>query len=286
MDFKKGISFAKRQLRYVFHLGKDFQPIFVCGIAGSGNSLVAKSLFQKFEAELCDESALGMPHGSPLKIYRSSGYQNIDHYYYNMIFSSWLPDKVLHKHYSRFYRERCPLFSSSTKIIDKAPNPHMLRASRLKAIFPKSKFILVFRDPKANIEGLLRKWPLFRNSDLMDIIQFWKKMHLVFIESHSEFNKDVMGISYERFVTDYDNLLYQMASKSELTPRKGIKKFQDIKNDPHTNIRNIKDGKILLVTNANEEALKRLDEQTIKIIDRELMDFYKRLIDHYEKDFN
>lgn len=267
----------------MFNSRKDFSPIFICGIAGSGTSLLAKSLFQKYKCALIDESALSMPHNSPLKMYRSSGYINIEHYYYNILLSLWLPDNIIKKWYQRFYMERIPPFSSYTKTIDKSPFSHMVRAPVLKRIFPESYFILVFRDPSANIEGLIRKWPLFRNSELADVVCFWKKLHIDFINNHLSFNDGIFGISYESLIENYDLVLDRIAFNCGLVLRKNPAKLPDVGNQPKTNIRNIKDGKIICVKNSNQESIDRLEQESKDFINTELMNLYGIMIDRYEK---
>ena len=48
--------------------------------------------------------------------------------------------------------------------------------------FPDARFLLVVRDPVANVEGFRRKWPTFGRAPLSDSIGFYRRTHERFLE--------------------------------------------------------------------------------------------------------
>lgn len=180
----------------------NFNIIFITGVSGSGTTLLYRLIYQRYEVAASISSTFSFPYDSPLRMKEVDAYQSLRDYYEAVIIVNSLSNIVLQSlqlnaYRNRVYRKKKHPPKKSTTILDKAPILHQARAKKLKSVFPKSKFILIFRNPIMSIEGMIRKWNLYRNTDLSELCDFWELLHRDFLTNTSDFASGAMGVSYE-----------------------------------------------------------------------------------------
>jgi hypothetical protein len=262
----------------VRHGDDDFRPVWVCGVAGCGNTVTAALLHERFEvAGFADESALYAPSGSPFAIRSSRTFDTVAAFQAAMMMAPGLTPAELRQALAVQYRRETELPKSGRVIIDKAPNTHMLRAAMLHAAYPSGRFVLVFRDPLGHIEGMRRKWDLFGKATLDEVCSFWRNLHEQFLIDIHPFRSQVIGFTYEEFVADAESCCERMRWFLELEPRADRKRREDRTNRPGYALRNVVDGTVRIIGNANAEAIDRLSMADRKSIADALMPLYERM---------
>lgn len=268
----------------IFFFINNYYPVFVCGISGSGTSLLAGLLDQNYKtAGFADESALRTFNDSPFKIKSSSYYVTPDNYYRNMLIPENIPPKILRKHLLKLYRVKTRFPLKAPFIIDKAPNPNMVRTKQLRKAFPESKFILIFRNPLASVEGLRRKWIIFKKASLEEVCHFWKQLHMDFLKDTEEFTFDVMGVSYEDLTSNKNEVLSYLADSIGFERREKNFNYTSRSNIPGCNLRNVQNGIIIVNEDANRESIKRLTADESVYIKKALSPFYIELKKRFER---
>lgn len=258
-----------------------FSPIFICGVAGGGNTLLAALLYERYLcAGFADESALYAPHASPFRMRSSTSFTSVRAFRDAMYVDPCIPAKTLKKYLVVQYQRESTALKASEFIVDKAPNTHMLRVPALRKAFPEGHFIMVYRDPVSHIEGLRRKWQLFRKADLHDVLAFWQSLHETFLEDTRQCQSLVRGVAYEELVAHPDEVLQELALWLKL-PLRVRKQTQRIRpNRPGFALRNVVDGHVAIVDDANVRARARAhaDENTCRTIEQQLGPMYARLV--------
>jgi hypothetical protein len=257
----------------------NFYPIFICGVAGSGTTLLSGLLDQRYQNAGCiHESALAMPSGSALRINSVGSYQALACYYSSMFIANDVPDQAVRASMLKLYRRVAHYPKHSSIIIDKAPNVHLVRTRRLRAAFPRSKFVLIFRDPVSNIEGLRRKWPdVFGQADLADVCDFWESVHKIFLEDTEAFASDVIVVSYSKLTEDADVVLEELAQFCGLQPREKPLTYRDRPNIPGKGLRNVINGEIKVVQNIDSQVTSSLSPEQWNYINNRLLPAYDKL---------
>ncbi len=193
--------------------GRSFQPIFVAGAIGSGTSLLAASLGQRLRvAGVALESAREVARDSCLWIDRVNHFPSIRAYEDRL---SPGPDWSLveaREDLQQLYRAKA-LDPTRDFIVDKGPNTNLVRAGFLAEAFPGSPFVLVFRDPVANIEGFRRKWLTFHDDALAENVRFWLAVHERFLDQTAAFPGRLVTVEYEALVADYEASLARLADR-------------------------------------------------------------------------
>lgn len=240
-----GYGRLKRHIRRYRYLAKnDFSPIFVCGVGGSGNTLISALIDQQFETSgFADESALYAPSSNLFSSPSTTTFKNIFDYYNALRITEPYDSGRLHKDLCEIYRQYVEEPRNQV-LIDKAPNSSMVRVEALSKAFPEAFFILVWRDPLVHIEGLVRKWPLFGNSDIHEVIEFWKLIHEEFVSSIKSSQVKAGAICFEDFLEDPEIFMKDIGTFCSLTPRKKIKTRKKIENKKGFALRNVTGGKI------------------------------------------
>lgn len=259
----------------------NFYPIFICGVAGGGNSLLSSLLDQRYlTAGYLNESALAAPAGSVLRMESVASYGALDRYWAAMFIPGNVTDREIHRSAIKLYRKASHYPKPSNFIIDKAPNTHLVRAGRLRNAFARSKFLMVFRDPVSHIEGLRRKWPVFAQADLMEVCNFWETAHHIFLTETSDFAESVRSIAYERLVSHTDAVLDQLAQFCGLQPRIKPKKYRNRPNQPGKGLRNVVNGQVKVAPQASSDIEFCLSALECEMVQQRLFSIYERLI-HY-----
>lgn len=253
----------------------NYVPIFISGVSGSGTSLISVLLDQNYKtAGFADESAMNVASYSPLKMRGADTYGNVNTYYRNMFLKKGVSSEVIQTDLLKYYRRVTRLPKVSKFILDKSPNTHLVRASQLKKAFPQSKFLIIIRNPLATVEGLIRKWQIFEREQLPKVCEFYGKLHKSFLNEN--FSKDdVCLISYETVVDRPEEAINYLASLFNLEKRKRLLKYPDHNNNLGKNIRNVRNGRVIIDKSANKEAIQRLTPSEQEYISGKLMPLYK-----------
>jgi hypothetical protein len=178
----------------------------------------------------------------------------------------------------RLYRSNAE--RSSPEVVDKGPNVHLVRAGFLTTCFPEARFLLVVRDPVANIEGFRRKWPIFARASVRDNIGFYGRTHERFLELADEFSLDVTVVSYEDLVARYEDILDELGGRLGLSPRAVVASVDPRPQSGGKGIRNVVDGRIAVLPKTNESSYEKLNQDEISLIRADLGDLHGRLLTH------
>jgi len=263
-------------LRLARNARREFHPIFVCGAMGSGTSLLAHSLAQRLDiAGIAPESARQVDPGSFLHSRRIRTYPSIADYH-----RALLPDRAATA--ARARRDLLRLYRSKAMrrtpwFVDKAPNASLVRAALLAEAFPKARFVLLFRDPVANIEGFRRKWETFGREPLEESIRFYAEIHERFVAESAAFADRVFALEYEALTERYQESLDALASWLGVAPTRHGLRLEDRANQAGRGIRNVNDGRISVVHNANARAYQALAMADIDAIRKQLDPLHTRL---------
>ncbi len=255
---------------------RQYTPIFILGAAGSGSTLMSLSLAQRFDcAGVVAESVLQIPKSSFLSVLPARCYSSIKNYE-NAILPdpTWDIDKG-RKDLLNLYRSYS--IGESEFVVDKGPNANQVRVDFLAKCFPNAIFIMIFRDPVVNIEGMMRKWSLFKNDSLEENIRFYDSIHTRFLDQAENFSEQVYVIDYQNFVKEHEKTLELIGKKIGMQPSKGNLSFSTRKNKPGQGIRNVENGRIQVVQGADEAAYKRLSPEVVEKIRSSLGELHKRL---------
>ncbi len=131
--------------------------------------------------------------------------------------------------------------------------------------------MLIFRDPVSNVEGLRRKWATFGKASLAETIGFYREIHECFLEATESFPERVTGVEYETLVDQYEAGLARIGANAALAPARRRRRLPSSPDREGKGIRNVRGGRIPLVTTATSRAQSRLDPAQIDEI-REALD--------------
>ena len=285
---KRGNSRIRRDISYLQHVfRKNFDIVFITGMSGSGTSLLHNLLHQRYENAASVKTNHKMSDKSPFKMRRVDSYQTLMDFRKHFPIPDTLNDRKLCALYLNVYRKEMArqAFSyrkTSNVVLDKASILHQVRAKRLKTAFPQAKFLLIFRDPIMSIEGLRRKWQIYRHADLTELCDFWETLHREFVEDTSAFASDVMGIAYESLTQAVDTSLAEVAHFCGLKLREQLKPIKNHPNIPGKGLRNVINGTIQVVHEPTP-CVFSLQNEELDFVNARLTPVYNELLNIYEK---
>lgn len=257
----------------------DYAPLFVCGVAGCGNTVLSALFHQKYKvAGFSDESALRAPRSSPYRLPHSNTFKSLKDFRAALELGNVTSDAVLRAALAQQFRRATELPKRGNVIVDKAPNAHMVRAPRLLAAYPNAAFVLVYREPISHVEGMRRKWTIFERACIADVCWFWRDLHEKFLADSQAFRHRVRLVSYERFVENPDETVGMIANWLAISRRSREKAHDDKENKPGFALRNVVEGNVRIVTDANEQAARRIDPRARDIINETLVPVYERML--------
>jgi hypothetical protein len=249
-------------LRRWRNAGRDFRPVFVTGAMGSGTTLLAFSLSQRFElACVIAESAHQVSKRSFLHNPGVDAFPDVRAYEAAIRPRPDWSAAQAREDLLRLYRSHAR--GRSDRALDKGPNTNLVRAGLLARAFPEGRFAVVFRDPVANVEGFRRKWRSFGADALDECVRFYAAIHESFLEQAGAFADRVLWVEYEALVRDYDALLDELGRRLGLAPAAHSRRLEQRANVPGQGIRNVAGGRIGVVTDANRHAYGGLSEAEI-----------------------
>ena len=261
----------------------DYRPVFVCGAAGGGNSLLSGLLHQRYRtAAFADESALRMDRSSPLAVEKTESYGSLAGYRRAIEQAPQVTVREVRRSALEYYRRRTLWPKASSVVIDKAPFVHLVRVPGLRQAFPNSRFVLVFRDPAANLEGLRRKWPVtFGAAALEDLCAFYEETHRRFLRDTAPLGADLLGVSLEDLTSRTEEVLTAIAAACGMLPR-----ASPLAVDPQTTrsgkgLRAVSDGQIRIDPHPDSEARARLSPAEAQVIDARLAPLHRELTQRF-----
>jgi hypothetical protein len=246
----------------------DFEPIFICGVSGSGTSLIAALLDQNYDVcAAARESARAVSPTSSLFVDATYNYASLSDFLQALYFPQAASISKIRSDCFVLYRKIVRLPKRSPFLIDKAANSHLIRAGKLAQAFPSSRFVFILRNPITTIEGLRRKWELFRNASLEDLCIFWSETHSTFSQQSAAFTDRLIGVTYEDLVDKPAEISSRVANWIGLKARETRFMYQDQENKAGRGLRNVVDGEVVVDPNAEQESLQRMpakDQDLIK----------------------
>lgn len=263
-------------VRRAVNARRVYQPIFVAGAMGGGTTLLALSLWQRFEvAAAIRESVHQISRRSFLWGPPAHDFGSVREYEASLgPCEDWSAEQG-RDDLLRMYRSYA--WGPSNVVIDKGPNANLVRSGFLARCFPDATFLLIFRDPVATIEGFRRKWRAFGNDTLDESIRFYESVHESFLESMWEFPERVVAIRYEKLVEKHDELLDTLGRSLGLVPARGRRRLERRANQRGCGIRNVEHGTIGIVPDANRAAYERMATSEITRIQDRLGALHARL---------
>lgn len=271
-----------RAMRAVFRpIRNDTEPLFICGAMGSGTTLITRLIDQHFHvAGVANETALQIPRGSPLHVRSSYRYTSL----HQMARALFVPPDVdpitlrvdLLDYYRRIQRTKGP-DADEVVVVDKAPNAHLVRAAALRAAFPRSKFLFIYRNPISAVEGLRRKWSVCADAPFEHVTRFWVLLHETFERDTAFFRDDVIPIPYEVLTEDPERVLDAIERQVPLRRRSELKQYGNRPNQEGFGLRNVSGGQIKVVKGVSQAARHRLEPRYLEIVEEIAVPIYERL---------
>lgn len=262
----RAVGPAKR----VAHRSSQFNPVFVTGIIGSGTTLVTELLKSRYEfGSVYMETAHMLPRKSPLSTNKPNDFDTVRSYLDSMPFPEGKSFREIRRHHNDAYRFHSSWRPKVNDAIDKCPNYTLARSSLLKQAFPDSRFIVIFRDPIANVEGLRRKWRLFREADLSDSIHLYRELHSRFLRDADSFADSVIYLDYDEFVGAPEKLYTYVEEEWGLTPRERPGKIRK-PSARKGGLREVTQGNVTLDQTASQRSRDSVSAEDAAKIDKEL----------------
>lgn len=263
-------------LRAVRNSRREYRPCFVAGASGGGTSLIAHSLAQRFAcAGVINEINIQISPRSFLAVPRLSRIGSLAEYE-TLVRpqQNWPVDQG-----RRDLQNALRAYSDGPDgwVFVKGPDLNLIRAPFLARCFPGAPFVMIFRDPAANIEGYRRKWQVFGDAPLADVIRFYSSLYEAFLATAESLGDRLVGVEYEKLVADPDAVMSQVGIRLGLEPATQVRKFEERENIAGRGLRNVRDGKIEIVANASQESIKRLAQGEAEQIRTALGPLHARL---------
>jgi len=235
---------------------------------GSGTSLLAAKLMKRFVCSgVVWESALAMRAGSPLHMFPMDAYPTLEHYRAAADMPCGLVE-MARKDHEQLYNTVAA--NRGRHVVDKAPNVSLLRADFLAECFPTAPFIVIFRDPAANIEGFRRKWPLCRHASLEANIDFYEWLHARILASSAEQSGRVHWVEYERLVANPIECVAELATIVGAPRRDRPRGVSYVADRLGRGLRAESRGSVTLIEATSLEARARLELSERQLIDNRL----------------
>ena len=257
----------------------DFEPLFICGISGSGTTLISALLDQNYDNHLAlRESARHPLADNLLWLDKTEAYENLDNYLQALYGAEGVSPARVRQATLNLYRRLARYPRTSSMVLDKAPNSHLVRIGQLLEAFPNSKAVLIYRDPVEMIEGLRRKWPKpFGNAKLDVLIAFWKDMHTSFLDQTARKADRCLAYSYAHLVAAPEQVQDEIADSAGLQKRESPIALKDKANKPGKGIRNVVAGKIHIVRDAGKKSRENVSAEEATLIEEQTKPVLARL---------
>ena len=246
---------------------RDFQPLFICGAAGSGTTLLSALLDQTYENGLALRESARHPQAHRLLFFEKAlEYPTLDEYIEDLFLPARVSAGRVRHAVLTLYRRAADYPKASAVVLDKAPNAHLVRLGALLAAFPEAQAIVLARDPVEVVEGMRRKWPQpFGAAGLEALCDFWNLMHHKALQD-TESLENVLVVGYGQLVQQPETVTAAIATWAGLTARQQPKPLRDRKAKPGKGLRNVVAGEIQVVADAGAAARQNLNQAERQLI--------------------
>ena len=247
---------------------RDFRPIFVAGAMGSGTSLLAVALGQRFDVTgVVYESARQVSPRSFLYVPPMDEFGSIAEYAAGIRSAEDWTVEEGRRHLLALYRSHAS--RPGEWIIDKGPNTNLLRAGFLARCFPEAVWLVIHRDPLATVEGFRRKWGTFGRETVEANARFWVDVYESCLDQLDALGRRVLVVEYGALAARTDDLLAGLAGQlglSRATRHRRLRSRVDVEG---YGIRNVSHNRIGVVRDADAKSLGRVsaaDADTIHAV--------------------
>lgn len=273
LPFERRVRVPWRRWR---NASRVFRPVFVTGASGGGTSVLAVSLAQGWDCAglvyECD-AAVGEP--SFLHVPALATYPSLAAYE-----AFIAPDAGWSVERGRADLQammRGHASAPGDAVVAKGPDIHLTRVAFLHGCFPEAVSVAVVRDPAANLEGMRRKWPLFGSAPLDECIAFFRRMHERYLDDSEPFRERALVVRYRDLVSRPRPTLAAVAERAGLQPTTRRLRVPDAPNVEGQGVRNVRDSRVEMVTDADQRARDRLPPDETRRIDEALAPLMARL---------
>jgi hypothetical protein len=269
----RAVGPAKR----VVNRSLEFNPLFITGIIGSGTTLVTELLKSNFEfGSVYMETAHMLPRKSPLAINKPNDFGSVREYIDAMPFPKSASIEQVRQHHQNAYRFHASWRPDLLNAIDKCPNYTLARSADLKKAFPNARFIVIFRDPVANTEGLQRKWRLFKEAGPEQSMRLYEELYERFLKEAEDFTDSVIYLDYDAFVKSPDKLYSYLGEEWGMTRLEGQRKVRK-PSARKGGLRGVTQGSVKIDQTASRRSRDSVSAEIVENIDRELAVLHGRL---------
>ena len=217
--------------------------LIITGISGSGTSLVGGYIYQNYEVKgICPEvpnivSSKNLIYFPKVDTYKnlSEYLKSVENYQKKANFFDVLQETS--KEFSEFN-------SSGKYLLYKNAVLPMYSSIQFINNLPNSNIVVVFRNPLSSIEGLIRKWSLFKRSNLKDLCSFWVNSYENVLKDSKKNLMNYFFVEYENFLTDHCEISEIIANKIIISKRKKKKLIADSTQKRGKGIRGVFNGLI------------------------------------------
>jgi len=273
LPFERRVRVPWRRWR---NASRTFRPVFATGASGGGTSVLAVSLAQGWDcAGLVYECDAAVGEHSFLHVPALASHPSLAAYE-----SFIAPDPVWSTAGGREDLQAMMRGHASAPgevVVAKGPDIHLVRVGFLHACFPDAVSVAVVRDPAANLEGMRRKWPLFGRAPLDECIAFFRRMHERYLDDSESFRERALVVRYRDLVSRPQATLAAVAARAGLRPTSRRLRIPDAPNVEGQGVRNVRDSRVEMVTDADQRARGRLAPDEARRIDEALAPLVARL---------
>lgn len=255
-------------------------PFYISGISGSGTSLITGLMDQHFiNSCTINESTLAFDDNKLLKaqsVKELGGFYEFEKQVFRYIDVN--KKKQIRKECVELYKKVAKT-EHVKNVFDKSSNYHLINAELMKRAFPNSKFVIIFRNPLENIEGLQRKWNEFKCTNIKHLSRYWINCYNRFIKfEESSLNKnDFIYIDYDKLIGHPNQVINEIQSLYKFEKRDNKKYYENKENNPGKGLRNVFNGEIIISNKYKELFKENLSARDIKDIKEITFSTYKKL---------
>ncbi len=238
---------------------------FICCFSGGGSSLLGSLLDQHLALDYYGDETTRRLQMSDFATPFVDSLPDLEAYR-TLCFTPFADPQGVRLALLRYYLLRTESVVLRT-VVEKSTVVSLTHAGELKHLFARAKFILYYRDPVANIEGLRRKWRLFQNADLEALADFWSACQLRGVEHLTKLpREDVMCLTYEEVVQAPEGCVERVRQFLQLGTRARPKLLPDRPNVPGKALRHVSKGLIQVEQDADRQSKERLSDAQIRVI--------------------
>lgn len=271
----------KQLLKSIKPVSPNLKLFLVGGVTSGGTTVLSSLLDQHFVNQATvHESQLHFRKSSPLRAYFIKQYTTFEDYRHDV----FEKHKALHslrdfrRHCHFVYRKKSGYSPVIYTVIDKSPNYHLARGHRYFEAFDHVQMVVVLRDPRAVIEGMMRKWPLFNRAGANTLSIFWKELFECFLTHTDSLRDRIVFLSLDTLQQQQEWSLNALSSRLGLKRRSTLKRYPTAENKPGRALRNVNEGRIILTSAYKELWKENLTNSEVHTIESITMPLYRELV--------